>query len=271
MFRLHDGGDAIATKRERNLRHYHGAAPDEERRAGQRSLAEQPRVDIGGGDGGGRARWMMDAAAAARQQQSLEDIKAHIREIDAEVSGREQRARAGVRLPAIQRKGAKAVSFFNAVTSLGTSLASGGNLRSRSAIRLAAGQSAITVLPDLHEELVCERDRLASILGQPPTAPSIRTPRRAYEDAASFGGIARPSGAGAEAVRDSHRVEQREMGRWLDGLVASLSGGPRRRIVRAGPGRTPARSPTPGRGVPAAAHDAADLPMLPSSSTFIAH
>ena len=268
MFRVHEGGDVIATKQVKNLQHY-GFASDDERQARQRVYARQ-RLPPNKNE--------MDAMAKAASQTSLEEIRAHIQAIDEEVSGRERRAwdASGVRLPAItvrrdggQRAGAKtgkSVSFYHSITSLGTSLASGSSLRSRSAIRLAAGQSAITVLPDLKEELCAERDRLASVLGQAPGLAPIRTAVSPHESM-SFGGITRSSNS--VATMQGGRVEHREMGVWLDGLVTSLKGQPRREVVRPKlPSLAEHRVTRAVRGEPW--NDTMDdIPLLPSTSTFV--
>ena len=64
--------------------------------------------------------------------------------------------------------------LYNPIASLGTSYASGCTYHSRSCIKIAAGVSAVTVLPDLKSELEEERDRLSSLLGVQPKLPPLQ-------------------------------------------------------------------------------------------------
>ena len=119
---------------------------------------------------------------------------------------------------------------------MGTSLATGASLHSRSAIRVAAGASAVTVLGELRNELLAERDRLSGILGVAPGLAPLRIdePRassssiKAAREFRLFLGSPRElSHASAYsasfAATRAKAAEHRELNLWLDSLCASMS------------------------------------------------
>ena len=253
MFRLHDAQQLIEVQQLKNIQHF-GFASEEEREAKKRELLrretrrpeENNKTTRGGGEGG-------SPSSERKRQERAHVLQRQIRDVERAMEGMRARG-VGPRpslLPTIggasrrDRGGAdgrvtKSVSFYNPITSMGTSLASGGSLHSRSAIRVAAGASAVTVLGDLRNELLAERDRLSGILGVAPGLAPLRIEPHASSSPSSSSSIKAPrefrlflgaprelshaSAASASfAATRAKAAEQRELNLWLDALCAQMS------------------------------------------------
>ena len=140
----------------------------------------------------------------------------------------------------------------------------------------------MTVLPELRDELVAERDRLAGILGVAPSLAPLRNQARATDIKGArefrlFLGAPREishASASSFAVTRAKAAEQRELNLWLDSLVTSFARAklrinqPTTTRHKRYPAPLPALSPMMHRGSHHRHQASNDLHLLPSESRF---